>query len=104
MKHTYTLTFRGEQVTTFTSVHDEQAVRLGYRRNLATGQTRFDVPAGSIAVRPMLLGRMKTLTALLRTTDGPEWSTYPGQTFVVEVRPGTTEITDLPDASITAGA
>jgi len=85
MKHSYTLTFRGETVASFTSVYDVQAVRLGYRR----------APDGTVSSRPAMLDRMKTIRALVRASVPAEWRTYPGQTFVVMARPGTTEITEF---------
>jgi hypothetical protein len=94
-KHTYTLTFRGEHVQTFTTVNDVMAVRLGYRRSPAEGQHRFEAPQGRIARKPEVLRSMKTVAALKRTTDGPEWTTYADQTFTIVVRPGVTEITDV---------
>lgn len=94
-KQTYTLLFRGEHVSTFTSTYDVQAVRLGYQRSPAPGQhPTLEVPRGQVGRVPQLLHRTKTVAGLKRTTDGPQWSTYPGQTFMIEVKPGTTEITD----------
>jgi hypothetical protein len=93
-KHTFTLLFRGELVREFTSIHDVQAVRLGYRRFHAKGQSHLELPTGSISRKPEVLRQMKTVAALKRDSIAPQWATYPDQTFVVLVRPGTTEITD----------
>lgn len=94
-KHEYTLLFRGEHVQTFTTVHDQQAVRLGYRRFPAEGESHLSIPTGRISRKPEVLRQMKTVAALKRTTDGSRWTTYPDQTFTILVRPGVTEITDI---------
>lgn len=92
MKHTYTLTFRGQHVQTWTSVYDVQAVRLGYRRYAAPGQSQWDIPTGEIAGKPEVLKTMKTVAALKRDTIPSRFNTYPDQTFMIVVRPGVTEI------------
>jgi hypothetical protein len=93
-KHTYTLLFRGEHVQTFTTVYEEQAVRLGYRRYPAEGQSQWDVPTGRISGKPEVLRQMKTTAALKRDSVPPKFNSYLGQTFIIVVRPGTTEITE----------
>lgn len=95
MKREYVLLFRGEHVQTWTSVYDVQAVRLGYRRSPAPGQSWLEVPAGAIARKPEVLRTMKTVAALKRDGVPSKFDTYPDQTFIIEVKPGTTEITDL---------
>lgn len=93
-KHTFVLTFRGELVRQFTSVYDVQAVLLGYRRYPARGQAWTEAPKGQVARKPEVLRQMKTVAALKRDGVPPKFDTYPGQTFMIVVRPGTTEITD----------
>ena len=95
MTNTFTLTFRGEHVQTFTSVHDQQAILLGYRRSLAEGQRFHEIPQGTVARKPEVLRSMKTLAALKRVGVPSKYDTYPGQAFYVVVKPGTTEITDV---------
>lgn len=93
-KHTYRLLFRGNLVQEFTSVYDVQAVLLGYRRYRAPEQSWVEAPKGDIARKPEVLRTMKTVAALKRDGVDPKFNTYPGQSFMVVVRPGTTEITD----------
>jgi hypothetical protein len=103
-KHTYTLLFRGEHVQTFTTVHEQQAVLLGYRRFPMKGQHRLDViPLGRVADKPEVLRSMKTLRALKRDPVDRKFNTYDGQAFYIEVTPGTTEITDLEAEIVRAG-
>lgn len=94
MSNSYVLTFRGDVVARFTSVYDEQHVRLAYIRRWFPGQTPHEVPAGAVGTVPCVIRRMKTAAALRRDTVPPEFRTYPGQHFMVRVLPGTTEITD----------
>lgn len=96
-KNTFTLTHHGELVQTFTSVHDVQAVRLGYRRSAGSDQDYWDAklsPNGAIAFKPVVLRKMKTVAALKRDPIPSEYRTYADQTFVVLVRPGVTDIAE----------
>lgn len=93
-KNTYVLTFKGEHVQTFESVHAEQAVLLGYRRAHAPGQHRLEIPKGEVGRKPVVVTSMKTVAALKRWTIPARFATYPGQTFMIRVLPGTTEIYD----------
>jgi hypothetical protein len=85
-KHEYTIAFRGETLFHFTSVYDVQHVVVGYR-----------TPTGRIEV----LDRYKTLPVAVNTVKG-RIRLYPNtqhgaySAFVVECRPGTTEVSAAP--------
>lgn len=93
MKNTFVLVFRGTKVAEFTSVYDVQHVVL-----------TFSSPQSDY---PKMALRYKTLA--VAQSEGkvyPVLNRWASQSFIVEVKPGTTEVTDLhvPTYSLTSKA
>lgn len=87
-KSTYTLTFRGETVETFTSALPEGYLVLQYKVNRANPWSR----ALTIARKPSRFGFFKT-EAYAKTQQREQ--EYPGQRFIIgPIKPGTIEITE----------
>lgn len=83
-KSTYTLTFRGDTVAHFTSVHPEGVVVMEYRRLPGLRGKHY-------SSKMTRAGFFKTVEYAKKVVAT---QAYPGQMFAVKVAAGTTEITE----------
>src|SRR5687767_13344159 len=94
-KHTFTVTFRGDHVDTFQSVHGEGFLVL-YYPDLSRG--RFFGEPPRISRLPKRYGFYKTEVTAKREVREER---YIGERFAIHLKPGVTEITDV-EHTITA--